>query len=120
MLKSFVKIQKSLSLLVTRHAPKNFNEDHQVETATLLPIDVVEGHFTVIATKGEVIKRFVVKLEYLTDPVFLRLLDKAQEEYGFRQKGALSVPCRPHELQKILDDGKVTKMEGTTAWGGAN
>lgn len=70
-----------------------------------MPIDVVEGHFAVLATKGKEMKRFFVKLEYLSDPVFLRLLDKAQEEYGFRQKGALAVPCRPHELQKILDDG---------------
>ncbi|KAJ1418960.1 Small auxin-up RNA [Sesbania bispinosa] len=66
----------------------------------------MEGHFVVLATKGEESKRFVVKLDYLSDPAFLRLLDQAREEFGFRQKGALAVPCRPQELQKILDDPK--------------
>ncbi|GMY14796.1 auxin-responsive protein SAUR32, partial [Fagus crenata] len=73
--------------------------------AAVVPDDVTEGHFTVFAIKGEETKRFVVELVYLTNPAFLRLLDQAKEEYGFTQKGALTVPCRPEELQKILDDG---------------
>jgi len=34
------------------------------------------------------------------------LLDDAWEEYGFRQKGTLVVPCRPIDLQNILDSRK--------------
>ncbi|XP_027363116.1 auxin-responsive protein SAUR32-like [Abrus precatorius] len=92
MLRSFVgKIQKGLSLIVP------------LETANVVPNDVRKGYFAVLAIKDGETKRFVVDLDYLTDPAFLGLLDQAQEEYGFRQKGTLAVPCRPQEFQKILD-----------------
>ncbi|KAJ1394905.1 Small auxin-up RNA [Sesbania bispinosa] len=104
MTRSFVgKIQKSLSLFVPTRTVLHLNEDQQ-EIATSIPDDVLEGHFVVLATNGEESKRFVVKLDYLSDPAFLRLLDQAREEFGFRQKGALAVPFRPQELQKILHD----------------
>ncbi|RZB85867.1 Auxin-responsive protein SAUR72 [Glycine soja] len=80
-----------------------FSEDR---TATAAQDDVREGYFSVLAVKGEETKRFIVGLDYLHDPAFLGLLDKAQEEYGFRQKGALALPCGPQELQKILDGPK--------------
>ncbi|KAF5751567.1 putative SAUR-like auxin-responsive protein family [Tripterygium wilfordii] len=67
-----------------------------------VPEDVKEGHFAVIAGDGHVPKRFVVPLTYLTHPRFLRLLEQAAEEYGFDGEGALTIPCRPSELEKIL------------------
>ena len=30
---------------------------------------------------------------YLSHPIFLMLLDKAREEYGFKQTAGLMVPC---------------------------
>ncbi|KAL1332001.1 auxin-induced protein X15 [Arachis duranensis] len=69
-----------------------------------------EGYLTVVAEKGREKKRFSIELDYLNDPEFKLLLDQAQQEYGFRQKGALSVPCRPHELQKILDGGNERRL----------
>ncbi|XP_054800921.1 auxin-responsive protein SAUR32-like [Prosopis cineraria] len=65
---------------------------------------VPEGHFVVVAVKGEEAKRFTVKLDCLRDPAFLRLLERAGEEYGFAQKGPLAVPCNPQELQSIIDN----------------
>ncbi|RZB48565.1 Auxin-responsive protein SAUR32 [Glycine soja] len=83
---------------------KGTNTSNQVlEAVTLVPEDVMEGHFAVLAIKGEDTRRFIVKLDYLTDPMFMELLNQAREEYGFKQKGALAVPCRPQELQNILD-----------------
>lgn len=97
MLRSCVKkLQKSLFV------PFVHLKEDQMEAATLVPEDVTEGHFTVVAIKDEETRRFVVKLEYLTDPMFMELLNQARDEYGFRQKGALAVPCRPQELQNIL------------------
>jgi SAUR family protein len=66
----------------------------------------MKGYFAVLAKKGVETRRFVVGLDYLIDPTFLGLLDDAWEEYGFRQKGTLVVPCRPIELQNILDGRK--------------
>ncbi|CAK8571621.1 unnamed protein product [Lathyrus sativus] len=107
MLSSFVgKVQKSLSLCVPRkHALSYWNEDHATAT-TELADDVMKGYFAVLARKGDEARRFIVGLDYLTDPAFVGLLDEASEEYGFRQKGTLVVPCRPMELQSILDGRK--------------
>ncbi|KAG5150783.1 hypothetical protein AAZX31_10G053500 [Glycine max] len=105
MLRSFVgKIEKGVSLLfVHRRPPLN----HFNEATSVVPDDVREGYFAVLAIKGEESKRFIVGLHYLNDPAFLGLLDQAEEEFGFGQKGALAIPCQPQELQKILDGRRV-------------
>ncbi|KAL3569511.1 hypothetical protein D5086_029401 [Populus alba] len=47
-------------------------------------------------------------------PDFLSLLEQAKEEYGFQQEGVLAVPCRPEELQKILENRR--KRRASTEW----
>ncbi|XP_031258295.1 auxin-responsive protein SAUR71 [Pistacia vera] len=64
---------------------------------------VKKGHFAVVAVKGEKPKRFTLELGYLNNPEFIKLLEQAQEEFGFEQKGVLAVPCQPEELQDILN-----------------
>ncbi|KAK7285022.1 hypothetical protein RJT34_19778 [Clitoria ternatea] len=105
MLRCFVeKLQKSLSaLFVLRRLALDGLNQEKVKGGSLVPEDVMEGHFAVLAIKGEETKRFIVKLEYLSDPMFMELLDQAREEYGFKQKGALAVPCWPQQLKNILD-----------------
>ncbi|KAF3786919.1 hypothetical protein EJ110_NYTH12816 [Nymphaea thermarum] len=66
--------------------------------------NVKEGHFAVLAICEEKAKRFVLPLSYLSNPAFLRLLDEA-EEYGFQQKGILTVLCRPGKVESILAGG---------------
>ncbi|KAL3628491.1 hypothetical protein CASFOL_027537 [Castilleja foliolosa] len=69
--------------------------------------DVKEGYFAIVAKNeddDELATRFVVELCVLKHPDFLRLLKMAEEEYGFRQRGALAVPCQPEELKRILMD----------------
>ncbi|RDX71272.1 Auxin-responsive protein SAUR32, partial [Mucuna pruriens] len=109
-LKSLIaKVLKGLQFLAhneahTRRVCYSSDIDEENERTTNVPEDVKEGHFVVIAMQGEETKRFVVELDYLTDPDFLRLLEQAREEYGFEQKGALAVPCSPQELQKIIEN----------------
>ncbi|KAL1298674.1 hypothetical protein HN51_042982 [Arachis hypogaea] len=71
-----------------------------------VPEDVKEGHFAVIAEGGgddeEAPKRLVMPLSCLRNPAFLRLLEQAEEEYGFDHEGALTIPCTPSQLQRIL------------------
>ncbi|KAG4982157.1 hypothetical protein AAZX31_10G053700 [Glycine max] len=101
LIRSFVgKIEKGVSHFVHRRPPLN---DHFNEATSVLPDDVMEGYFAVLAIKDGESKRFIVGLHYLNDPAFIELLDQAQEEFGFRQQGTLIVPCQPQELQKILD-----------------
>ncbi|WJX18135.1 hypothetical protein P8452_07969 [Trifolium repens] len=95
MVLSFVeKIQKGISHFV--HKRHEFSEE-------LVPEDVREGYFAVVAMKDGEMKRFIIGLEYLSDPEFLGLLDQAKEEYGFMHKGAIAVPCQPQQLQNIID-----------------
>lgn len=91
----FRKLQRGLLLASSA-------EEKEAGQLSLVPEDVPEGHFVVLAIKGGEAERFVIELGYLTEPAFLRLLEKAKEEYGFGQKGALMIPCRPQELQRIL------------------
>lgn len=103
MLRLFVgKLQRRLSLLAAAGEEDESDFDEELEVGTTVPDDVKEGHFAVLAVKGAEKKRFVVKLDCLTSPAFRKLLEQAEEEYGFEQSGALAVPCRPEELQKIL------------------
>ncbi|KAK4343038.1 hypothetical protein RND71_038854 [Anisodus tanguticus] len=67
-----------------------------------VPKDVKEGHFAVFSVNPEEKpQRFVVELQCLTHPSFLKLLKEAEDEYGFRQ-GVLEFPCRAEELEKVL------------------
>ncbi|PSR95213.1 Auxin-responsive protein [Actinidia chinensis var. chinensis] len=94
------KLQKSLSL--AKKPASNAHDFERVTDSTGVPKDVKEGYFAVIAVDDDELKRFIVPLIYLTHPSFLRLLDQAAEEYGFNHDGALTVPCRPSELERIL------------------
>ncbi|MBA0558443.1 hypothetical protein Golob_015459 [Gossypium lobatum] len=105
------KLKSFLSELPSRGRDGNNIEFDEDVEETKIPNDVKEGHFAVIAVKGGKSKRFILELSYLRNPAFLRLLEQAKEEYGFQQTGALTVPCQPEELQKILED----KIKKTTS-----
>lgn len=94
------KIQKSL--LLGWKSSSYCDDYEEVNDSRYVPKDVKEGHFAVIAVDGEQPKRFFVPLSYLTHPRFLMLLEQAAEEYGFDHEGALTIPCRPCELERIL------------------
>ncbi|KAK6244687.1 hypothetical protein QUC31_011096 [Theobroma cacao] len=74
----------------------------KLQSSLPLSKTIREGHFVVIATEGPEPKRFVIKLDHLNNPEFLKLLKQAEEEFGFYREGAIELPCRPDELQRIL------------------
>ncbi|KAG4985513.1 hypothetical protein JHK84_033451 [Glycine max] len=91
----FEKLQKSL-LLRRNKSSSSYYGDYDTTAC------VLEGHFAVIAEhEKETIKRFLVPLSYLRNSTFLGLLEQAAEEYGFDQHGALTIPCRPSELERF-------------------
>ncbi|KAE9585772.1 hypothetical protein Lal_00010031 [Lupinus albus] len=96
------KLQKKL-LLVRNKTSSNFDKyEEGGSDSSYVPDDVKEGHFAVIAEGGEEPKRLVMPLSCLTNSTFLRLLEQAEEEYGYDHEGALTFPCRPSELERIL------------------
>lgn len=63
---------------------------------------VKKGHFVVYAAEGGELRRFVLKLSYLAHPGFLKLLEQAEREFGFKQTGMLALPCGYSDLESIL------------------
>ncbi|KAL6133431.1 hypothetical protein ACLB2K_065666 [Fragaria x ananassa] len=106
------KLQKNL-LLITARGPSDHccsGCDEKLDVAAVVPEDVKEGHFAVFAVVGKEATRFVTKLESLNDPALMNLLEKAKDEYGFQQKGALEVHCRPEELHLILEKCRIEQI----------
>ncbi|KAK3008337.1 hypothetical protein RJ639_015325 [Escallonia herrerae] len=103
------KLQRSF--ILGKRSASNTDKFKEVNESTTVPDDVKEGHFAVIAADDDEFKRFVVPLSYLAHPVFLRLLEQAAEEYGFDHEGALTVPCRPNELERILAEQSMEEGE---------
>ncbi|KAG8647215.1 auxin-responsive protein SAUR32 [Manihot esculenta] len=111
-LKLFIrKIQWVLMLSASKGTSLKANKlKEEIEAEKMVPEDVKQGHFAVIAVKGGEPKRFIMELDHLTNPAFMKLLEQAEEEYGFQQKGVLAVPCQPEELQMILGEGRKRRM----------
>lgn len=47
-------------------------------------------------------RRFVIPTRFLNLPVFISLLDKAEEEFGFQPTGGLVLPCEVEFFTEIL------------------
>ncbi|XP_028755787.1 auxin-induced protein 15A-like [Neltuma alba] len=55
--------------------------------------EVPKGYLAVYV--GEEVKRFVIPISYLNQPLFQELLSQAEEEFGYdHPMGALTIPCR--------------------------
>ncbi|KAI3774103.1 hypothetical protein L1987_48646 [Smallanthus sonchifolius] len=66
----------------------------------LMASDVPAGHVAICV--GSSCRRFIVRATYLNHPVFQKLLFEAEEEYGFCNKGPLTIPCEESEFEEIL------------------
>ncbi|KAI7740982.1 hypothetical protein M8C21_006893 [Ambrosia artemisiifolia] len=51
---------------------------------------------------GEERLRFVVHTSHLSHPLFQMLLDKTADEFGFKQKDRLVVPCSVNVFQEVV------------------
>ncbi|XP_062229822.1 auxin-responsive protein SAUR32-like [Phragmites australis] len=51
--------------------------------------------------EGKEEERFVVPVGYLKHPLFVTLLKAAEEEYGFEQKGAITIPCGVDHFRRV-------------------
>ncbi|XP_043699823.1 auxin-induced protein X10A-like [Telopea speciosissima] len=106
------KMKRSLSL---SSLTRKWNVEEEMGTSMEVPQDVKEGQFVVLAVNGGKSKRFVVDLGYLTHPEFLKMLQQAEEEFGFEQLGAIALPCPPHDLQRILQEEQLQKSRERTS-----
>ncbi|KAH9321996.1 hypothetical protein KI387_016635, partial [Taxus chinensis] len=65
--------------------------------------DVPKGCLAVYVGEGEEQQRqrFVIPVVYINHPLFEKLLKEAEEEYGFEQKGTITIPCQVSHFQYV-------------------
>ncbi|GMN63335.1 hypothetical protein TIFTF001_032418 [Ficus carica] len=64
--------------------------------------DVPKGFLAVYVGESQM-KRFVIPVSYLNQPLFQELLSQAEEEFGFdHPMGALTIPCREDSFVDLL------------------
>ncbi|GMH18313.1 hypothetical protein Nepgr_020154 [Nepenthes gracilis] len=51
----------------------------------------------------EELQRFIIPVVYINHPLFMELLKEAEEEYGFDQKGPITIPCRLDEFHNVKE-----------------
>ncbi|XP_020597748.1 auxin-induced protein 15A-like, partial [Phalaenopsis equestris] len=89
-------VTKRLKAVVDR----NRDSDEDSCNSPEAPPDVPEGYMPVYV--GQEKRRFVIPMTYLGQPVFRLLLEKAADEFGFDQMGALTLPCEIETFKFIL------------------
>ncbi|CAL5350943.1 unnamed protein product [Camellia sinensis] len=104
--KMLTRILRLSSRSNTSAGNSDYDDDDASSLAEDLPEDVKEGHFVVHTVDHGEPKRFIIELGYLAHPGFLKLLEQAKGEFGFRPEGVLVVPCGTNELKRILEDRK--------------
>nr|GEV52955.1 auxin-responsive protein SAUR71-like [Tanacetum cinerariifolium] len=62
---------------------------------------VPEGHLPVYV--GDEMERFVVSADLLNHPIFINLLNKSAQEYGYEQQGVLRIPCHVILFEQVLE-----------------
>lgn len=64
------------------------------------PPDVPKGYLAVYV--GPELRRFIIPTSYLSHSLFKVLLEKAEEEFGFDNNGALTIPCEIETFKYLL------------------
>lgn len=80
---------------------KSTNGHRRSGSVSAVPSDVPSGHLAVYVGQ-QCSTRFVIQAAYLNHPVFLALLEKAEEEFGYAHKGGLAIPCDELLFEHIL------------------
>ncbi|OMO97817.1 Auxin responsive SAUR protein [Corchorus olitorius] len=81
------------------HIPHLHGFHHQHEKKELK--DIPKGCLAILVGQGEEQQRFVIPVIYINHPLFMQLLKEAEEEYGFDQKGPITIPCHVEEFRNV-------------------
>ncbi|KAL1324295.1 hypothetical protein AAHE18_13G078900 [Arachis hypogaea] len=70
-------------------------------------LEVPKGYLAVYV--GDNMRRFVIPISYLNQPLFQELLSQVEEEYGYdHPMGGLTIPCSEDEFLNI--DSRLNEM----------
>ncbi|KAK9074303.1 hypothetical protein SSX86_006900 [Deinandra increscens subsp. villosa] len=76
-----------------KHSHSNSHSNHQVPKGCLA---------VRVGEPGGEQNRFVVPVMWFNHPLFVQLLQKAEEEYGFEQMGTIAIPCNVHHFRAVV------------------
>ncbi|XWS19962.1 hypothetical protein CRYUN_Cryun31cG0060700 [Craigia yunnanensis] len=66
--------------------------------------DVPHGHFPVyVGIDQTSTRRFIVSAEMLRQPIFVELLNRSAQEYGYEQRGVLRIPINVVVFERVLE-----------------
>ncbi|KAK0580537.1 hypothetical protein LWI29_003058 [Acer saccharum] len=83
------------------HLPHHNNNSNHAKNKQVIR-DVPKGCLAIkVGQAGEEQQRFVVPVLYFNHPLFMQLLKEAEEEYGFEQKGTITIPCHVEEFRYV-------------------
>ncbi|KAK4578095.1 hypothetical protein RGQ29_028293 [Quercus rubra] len=88
------KSLRNFHLLLPHHHQKKQHQQQEIR-------DVPKGCLAIKVGQGEEQQRFVVPVIYFNHPLFMQLLKEAEEEYGFDQKGTITIPCHVEEFRSV-------------------
>ncbi|XP_050235943.1 auxin-responsive protein SAUR32 [Mercurialis annua] len=80
------------------HLPHLHHHHHQSKKELK---DIPKGCLAILVGQGEEQHRFVIPVIYINHPLFMELLKEAEEEYGFDQKGPITIPCHVEEFRNV-------------------
>ncbi|XP_057454158.1 auxin-responsive protein SAUR32 [Lotus japonicus] len=81
--------------------------------------NIPKGCLAIMVGQGEEQERFVIPVIYINHPLFMQLLKEAEEEFGFDQKGPITIPCHVEEfrtVQGMIDRDKSQHHHHHHAW----
>ncbi|XP_010273992.2 PREDICTED: uncharacterized protein LOC104609396 [Nelumbo nucifera] len=76
------------------------SDEETINSHDEFPVDVPRGFLAVYV--GPELRRFIIPTSYLSLPVFKVLLEKVEEEFGFDNKGGLTIPCEIETFKYLL------------------
>ena len=66
--------------------------------------DVPHEHFPVyVGIDQTTTRRFIVSAEMLRHPIFVELLNRSAQEYGYEQRGVLRIPINVVVFERVLE-----------------
>lgn len=116
----FGKCRKIRCIVRLRQILRRWRDRARLSSANRVPSDVPPGH--VALTVGSSSTRYVVRATHLNHPLFRKLLNGAEEEYGFSSHGLLAIPCDEATFEEVLrlisrpGSGKPSRFGNRECW----
>lgn len=85
---TILKFRSNSCFVRVHHAVKHWQKGF-LESKVVDEVSAMGGHFPVLAISNGRVKKFLVALNFLACPPFVKLLEAAEQEFGFDQPGVL-------------------------------